>query len=61
MTTRMNALEQWLAKNQQVRPERVMDALQEEGLISDECVWPADVAPGDAGRAVEWLERNHVA
>lgn len=51
----MNLLEKYLRKNL-FDPTRVMNALMDAGLISDNAVWPADVADVDCARAVEWLE-----
>lgn len=30
-----------------------MNWLQERGLVSDECVWPEDVAPSDVDRVLQ--------
>jgi hypothetical protein len=35
-----------------------MDQLQDNGVISDECIKPYDVI--DSGKAVAWLERMDV-
>lgn len=51
----MNLLEKYLRKNL-FDPTRAMNALMASGLISDNCVWPADVADVDCARAIDWLE-----
>lgn len=35
-----------------------MNLLQEDGIISDLCVWAEDVADCDCGRAIEFLQRQ---
>lgn len=42
-----------------VTVKATMDLLQENGIISDQCVEPADVAEPDATRAVDWLKRPY--
>ena len=37
----------------------VMDALQNAGVVSDNCVAIHDVAKPDDARAVEWLKKNY--
>ena len=37
---------------------RVMDALQNANVISDNCVAVHDVAKPDDAKAVEWLKKN---
>lgn len=51
----MNPLETYIQKRK-LDPIAVMNALQDNAVISDLCVWPADV--GDAEKAVAWLEEN---
>lgn len=50
-------LPQFLAKRG-LDPSRAMDLLQSEGLVSDECVWPCDVAPSDQAAAILWLTKT---
>ena len=38
---------------------RVMDALQNANVISDNCVAVHDVATPDDAKAVEWLKKNY--
>jgi len=38
---------------------RVMDALQNANVISDNCVAVHDVAKPDDAKAVEWLKKNY--
>lgn len=53
----MNALEFHLDHWSSTRAQIVeaMDYLQDRGIISDNCIWPHDVAELDARRAVEAL------
>lgn len=53
----MNRLTNWLAKGT-VCPVAAMNQLQEHGLISDNAVYPADVADCDGLWAVAWLISN---
>ena len=36
-----------------------MDLLQDNNVISDLCVWAADIAPSDLVQAVDWLKERH--
>lgn len=36
-----------------------MNALQDSGIISDNCVWLPDIADADIQNAAEWLRRNY--
>lgn len=47
----MNQLEKYVRKNL-LDPVKAMNSLMDSGLISDNCVWPADVADVDCARAV---------
>ena len=38
--------------------ESGMNALQEAGVISDNCVWVEDVSAGDTMRAIEWFRKG---
>ena len=40
--------------------DECMDLLQENGLVSDNCVKMGEVADCDAMRALEWMEKNMV-
>lgn len=51
----MNLLEKYIRKNL-LDPIKAMNALQESCIISDNCVWPADVADADCLAAIAWLE-----
>lgn len=51
----MNILEQWIEYNQE-DAVTVMDALQDNGIISDNSVMPEDVCAEDAEAAVHFLE-----
>jgi hypothetical protein len=53
----VNTLEHYI-KYKQYDSIKVMNALQLNGVISDECIMPEDVT--DSGKAVYWLE-DHVA
>lgn len=58
----MNTLEKYIYKNL-LNPIRVMNALMDSGMISDNCVLPEHVADEDCARAIEWLEaqpKNHL-
>lgn len=50
----MNLLEVFIERNH-LDPCGTMDTLQDCGLVSDCCVWPADVAHPDCLRAIGWL------
>jgi len=56
-TRRVNTLEHYI-EYKQYDSIKVMNALQLNGVISDECIMPEDVT--DSGKAVYWLE-DHVA
>jgi hypothetical protein len=47
-----NSLQDYIAKNK-LDPVKVMNELQDHGIISDNCIHPEDVA--DSGKAVSWL------
>ena len=49
----MNTLEHYI-EYKRLNPVKVMNALQNNGVISDECIFPDDVR--DSGQAVYWLE-----
>lgn len=49
----MNTLEHYI-EYKQLNPVKVMNSLQNNGIISDECIFPDDVR--DSGQAVYWLE-----
>lgn len=51
----MNSLEQYL-EYKKIDPVKAMNALQDHGIISDNCIEPSDVI--DAGVAVTWLDQN---
>ena len=51
----MNSLEQYL-EYKKLDPVKAMNALQDHGIISDNCIEPKDVF--DAGVAVTWLDQN---
>ena len=55
----MNALETFISdpSNFWTRDE-AMNALQNSGVISDNCVTPADVAEADCQKAIEHLQAN---
>ena len=40
--------------------DECMDLLQQNGLVSDNCVHLGEVADVDAARALPWLEKNMV-
>lgn len=51
----MNKLQRYIADSEWTELE-AMNLLQERsGLISDCCVWAADVAGSDCEKAVQWL------
>lgn len=52
----MNCLEQYIEYTG-IDPIKAMNALQENGVISDNCVDPKDVS--DSGKAVQWLNMNY--
>ena len=49
----MNTLEHYI-QHKKLDAIKTMNALQLNGFISDECVFPEDVR--DSGKAVYWLE-----
>ena len=53
----MNTLEAYIDEHSPSRSRtiEIMDDLQAHGIVSDNAVWPQDVAEADAVRAVEWL------
>ena len=51
----MNSLEQYI-EYEKLDPVKAMNALQDHGIISDNCVDPKDV--WDSGVAVTWLDQN---
>jgi hypothetical protein len=52
----MNSLEQWIAAQNVITEKVVMNLLQDEGIVSDNCVWAKDVCESDCVQAVAWLE-----
>ena len=52
----MNPLEQWIAQNGVVSEKFVMNQLQDNGVVSDNCVSAADVCDSDCVQASAWLE-----
>jgi hypothetical protein len=53
----MNTLEHYI-RIKKLNSNKVMDELQDNGVISDECINPYDVI--DSGKAVSWLERMDI-
>lgn len=53
----MNSLEIYI-REQNIDPGEVMDTLQDHGLISDNCVTPADVFGADNFRAIVFLDKH---
>lgn len=51
----MNSLQDYLA-GVGADEAKAMDALQDAGIISDNCVWARDVAEADCPAAVEFLK-----
>ena len=51
----MNSLEQYI-EYEKLDPVKAMNALQDHGIISDNCIEPSDVI--DAGVAITWLNQN---
>jgi len=51
----MNSLEQYLDYHK-IDPVKAMNALQDHGIISDNCIDTSDVR--DSGIAVTWLDQN---
>lgn len=51
----MSTLEKYVRKNL-LDPVKVMNALMDAGLISDNCIAIGDVADVDCARAIEWLD-----
>lgn len=37
-----------------------MNALQNVGVISDNCVWAIDVAEADIPKAIEWIQNENL-
>jgi len=55
----VNALKLYILKNfgtKEVSINKALNALQEEGIISDNCITLADVAESDCAAAVAFLE-----
>lgn len=50
----MNPLEQFIL-DEQLDPVKAMNTLQNCGVISDNCVCPADVADSDCAAAVKFI------
>lgn len=53
----MNTLEHYV-RIRKLNADSIMDQLQDNGVISDECIKPYDVI--DSGKAVAWLERMDI-
>jgi hypothetical protein len=53
----MNTLEHYV-RVRKLNADSIMDQLQDNGVISDECIKPYDVI--DSGKAVAWLERMDI-
>lgn len=51
----MNSLCQYI-ELAEIDPVKAMNALQDNGVVSDNCIDPQDV--GDSGKAVQWLNMN---
>jgi hypothetical protein len=51
----MNPLVKWCIENNVTEVE-AMNALQDQGVISDNCVWFADIYEGDWPAALKFLE-----
>ena len=51
----MSTLEKYVQKHL-LDPVKVMNALAEAGIISDNCIAISDVADADCARAIEWLD-----
>ncbi len=51
----MNTLEHYLEK-EKIDPIKAMNALQDNGIISDNCIDPKDVI--ESGSAVIWLDQH---
>lgn len=51
----MSALEKYVRKNL-LDSVKVMNALMDAGLISDNCVSVSDVADVDCAKAIAWLD-----
>jgi hypothetical protein len=47
---------QYYVKSKNLDPKRVLNALQNYGVVSDLCITLEEV--GDSGKAVAWLEQN---
>lgn len=50
----MNALEKFITLTG-TDPIAAMNLLQDQGVVSDNCIWPHDVADVDCDRAVKFL------
>ena len=50
-----NKLERWI-KNRLINEKYLMNALQEYGVVSDNCINAKDV--GNDGEAMKWIARN---
>lgn len=55
----MNLLEQYLIMAK-LDPIDAMNQLQDAGIISDNCVWPQDVATGDCVKAIQFLNCDDI-
>lgn len=53
----MNTLEHYI-RVRKLNADKIMDQLQDNGVISDECIKPWDVF--ESGKAVAWLERMDI-
>lgn len=53
----MNPLQRHLHQHQ-LDPRDAMNALMDAGLVSDNAVWPEDVAEADCKGAVEWMMKQ---
>jgi len=53
----VNTLEHYI-RIKQLKADSIMDQLQNNGVISDECIKPWDVI--DSGKAVAWLEQMDI-
>lgn len=53
----MNDLEKYLL-SKRISPVEAMNRLQDFGIVSDNAVWPADVADVDCERAIKFLQEN---
>ena len=53
-----NSLELWLASQSKWTDRKAMNALTDNGIVSDNAVWARDVEETDCPAAVAWLEKN---